>query len=612
MSLRPAPARWFELLTVREDAPTALEALAGTGCIELESRSEDSRLLNLRDLRVLLEQYQSLYRRYGRFWPRGDTGAGLHAGSPYRTLQRALALTDRWQQGAGALVGQLEALAGRQRDLNLFAEMLEAAAGDGVEYERLVGSGTVVTARLFVLPPECRVEAVPDQLLVNRYTTARYRYLLAVGRPDDLENFSRTLSADKGRILPIPGFVRGNAEQVLSQVLDEIDSLDTRIEELRRRVESVNRQYRLDEVVGDMQRLDWFLRHVDSLPVSQTFAWITGWTSDLDGRGLDRALAGAGVRALVHFPAPPADARAPMLLHNPRWARPFQSFVAMLGMPAAGEVDPSSLLTLLVPLLFGYMFGDVGQGLVLVVAGLWLRRRWPVLDVLVLNGLSAVMFGFLFGSLFGREDLIPALWLHPLEAPLQVLQVPLAGGVLVLVAGLLLRSLEYRWRGEGRRWWQVEAPQLVLYLSVLAALLTSWAWWPAAVAAVWYLVGALRLPRGVDAATLAGALGTLVESLVQLLINTLSFVRVGAFALAHAGLAMAFATLAAMPSHRWAGLTILLLGNLVIIALEGLVVTIQTTRLVLFEFFIRFLQAQGRVFHPLAAPAGPSGLGSRL
>jgi V/A-type H+-transporting ATPase subunit I len=101
---------------------------------------------------------------------------------------------------------------------------------------------------------------------------------------------------------------------------------------------------------------------------------------------------------------------------------------------------------------------------------------------------------------------------------------------------------------------------------------------------------------------LLAAAGSLVETLLQLLMNTLSFVRVGAFALAHAGLSLAFNTLAAATDHAIVGVLLLLLGNLVVIMLEGLVVTVQTTRLILFEFFIRFLQGSGRVFRPLAAP----------
>ena len=96
------------------------------------------------------------------------------------------------------------------------------------------------------------------------------------------------------------------------------------------------------------------------------------------------------------------------------------------------------------------------------------------------------------------------------------------------------------------------------------------------------------------------AIGHLLESGVQVMVNTLSFARVGAFALAHAALSAAVVSMA-QPAPGWAAALILILGNALIIALEGLVVGVQTTRLVLFEFFNRFL----RGYRPgLQAPAG--------
>lgn len=92
----------------------------------------------------------------------------------------------------------------------------------------------------------------------------------------------------------------------------------------------------------------------------------------------------------------------------------------------------------------------------------------------------------------------------------------------------------------------------------------------------------------------------------QLIINTISFVRVGAFALAHAGLSSALIAISDSTSSIWSTALILVIGNAFIIVLEGLVVGIQTTRLVLFEFFVRFLTATGRQFQPLPAPNGVS------
>jgi V/A-type H+-transporting ATPase subunit I len=237
-----------------------------------------------------------------------------------------------------------------------------------------------------------------------------------------------------------------------------------------------------------------------------------------------------------------------------------------------------------------------------------LQRRWPVARILIANGFAAMIFGLVFGSVFGREDILPALWLHPVEEPLPVLLLPLAGGAVILLLGLLLNAVEACWRGAVRQWFQVEAAVMVMYASLIASFLYPAAVWLAVVALAWYLGGSLLQSTAHAATTLMTAAGTLLEKILQLLLNTISFVRVGAFALAHGGLSMAFIIMANATDNPAAAFMVLLLGNLVVIMLEGLVVTIQTTRLILFEFFIRFLRGSGRMFRPLAAPTAGIGI----
>jgi V/A-type H+-transporting ATPase subunit I len=231
-----------------------------------------------------------------------------------------------------------------------------------------------------------------------------------------------------------------------------------------------------------------------------------------------------------------------------------------------------------------------------------LRRRWQLLRLLIPSGLSAMAFGWVFGSVFGQDGWIAPLWVNPVEQPLPVLQVPLAGGVAILLLGFALNALQAGWRGDLRRWAQVEAAMLVMYAALIAAVFLPAAWYVVAGAALWFFTGSLVGAGGGFWPVLAAAAGTLVESVLQLLLNTVSFVRVGAFALAHAGLSLAFAVMAAAADSLVFGELILLLGNLIVIMLEGLVVSVQTTRLILFEFFIRFLRGTGRTFHPMAAP----------
>ncbi len=186
-----------------------------------------------------------------------------------------------------------------------------------------------------------------------------------------------------------------------------------------------------------------------------------------------------------------------------------------------------------------------------------------------------------------------------------MLIVPLFGGVVILLLGLLLNAVEAYWRGDVRSWGRVEAAVLTLYIGLTASLLHITAGLTLATAGLlWYLAGIAWESR-IGGPPLLTALGHLFESVMQLAINTLSFARVGAFALGHAGLSLAIVTIAEVSGHPIAGFVVMVLGNALVIILEGLVVSVQTTRLVLFEFFIRFLRGEGRVFRPLAPPSSP-------
>ena len=183
-----------------------------------------------------------------------------------------------------------------------------------------------------------------------------------------------------------------------------------------------------------------------------------------------------------------------------------------------------------------------------------------------------------------------------------MLFVPLAGGAALLLLGLFLDALQAFWQHQGRHWLETGAGLALCYVSLLGAFLEPLLLWAALAGALWFAFGHALTVDSHRLAAVGQAAGEFVEILLQLGVNTISFVRVGAFALAHAGLCIAVTGVASAPSSPAASATVELLGNLVVIGLEGLVVGIQTTRLVLFEFFVRFLRVQGRPFRPLSPP----------
>jgi len=320
----------------------------------------------------------------------------------------------------------------------------------------------------------------------------------------------------------------------------------------------------------------------------------------------------------------------PVALHNPGILHAFQLLVTTYARPRYEEVDPTLLIMLTFPLLFGAMFGDVGHGLVLVLlGGLVASRKVRALRglaslgmIIVACGLVATLFGFLYGSIFGLENVLPALWLRPMDNIMQILMVAIGAGVVLLSLGFLLGMLNaWRARDWGRLLFDHNGfAGFVLYWSLIGLAAGAFVVGfpvrplvfvvPAVVAslAVMFSEALTHLIAG-HRPLVEGGLGTyaigtifeLFETLISFLSNSLSYVRVGAFAVAHGGLSAVVFILAQMVSPtRGIGYWIVVaLGNLFIIGFEGLIVGIQTMRLEYYEFFSKFFAGGGMRYQPI-------------
>jgi V/A-type H+/Na+-transporting ATPase subunit I len=600
MRLRPDAALWFELLTSREELGAALHCLAATGAVQLQAYSRSEQRLTLPDLRGVLADYETLARRYGPYWPRAAT---FRPGPQHDLLEApraALQTVQEWTREADPLIAELEEIGRSAEETSLLAELLSAAGGGLARLDELGRAGPVLAGRVYLLPEDGAGQALPGSVLLQRVPAGERLFVVALGPAEEMASLDQALAARKARSLPLPADLPGDPQQAEAWLEAQRARIDQRAAAARAALEKLGAERQLDAALGQLVHASWLVTHIPELPVTEHFAWVTGWCSDPDDRRLRAALDARDLHYLLRLMAAPADTVAPSVLRNPAWARPFELFGRLMGVPDTREADPSVLLAFVAPLMFGFMFGDVVQGAIVAALGLALWRRLPALRLLLPGGLVAIAFGFAFGSVFAREDVIPPLWLHPLSEPLTVLGTALAFGVVVILVGLLLNALQFRWRGELRDWFAADAGVLLAYVGLVGAVFRpAWLWaLPAGLA--WMLLGSTAIARGDRLAALGRAAGESLERLLQLGVNTVSFVRVGAFALAHAGLCTAVVGIAeaAGPAY-W---PVLVLGNAAIIALEGLVVGIQTTRLILFEFFIRFLSARGRPFEPLAPP----------
>lgn len=311
----------------------------------------------------------------------------------------------------------------------------------------------------------------------------------------------------------------------------------------------------------------------------------------------------------VRDPTPEERSLVPTVVTTNPLLRPFATLVQQYGIPHYGEIDPTPLFALTFLLMFGMMFGDVGHGAVIALASWLARHRLQSFAYFgIAAGGSSLLFGLIFGSIFGVEDWLPALWMAPLHDPILMLKVALLWGILFIVVACGL-GIYNRWIS-GQRQAALLAPHgavnLLFYLGFIAggfglAQHGAFGLWPALI-----VIGSLLTLAGYQWRHLSGPTGEkllvvfieTLDTVIVYLSNTLSFLRVSAFSMNHAALALAIFTLAEMLGSFGTLLT-LIFGNLFILVLEGGIVMIQVMRLQYYEGFSRYFSGDGQAFAPL-------------
>jgi V/A-type H+-transporting ATPase subunit I len=293
----------------------------------------------------------------------------------------------------------------------------------------------------------------------------------------------------------------------------------------------------------------------------------------------------------------------------PGWLKPFVPLVKSYGVPRYGEFDPALPFAFTYLLLFGAMFGDIGHGGIIVLLSLLFARKLGRMAwVGGAAGAVSMLFGVLYGSIFGYEDILEPVWLSPLHNPVHVLSVAVAFGVGFIVFTLLVNARN-KWVGghvAEAIFDSTGIAGLVFYLGAVGGLASvagaadiAQPSWMLAIFGIVVVAGFkwYEAKAGLGERILVTAIETL-ETGINLFSNTLSFMRVAAFSLNHVALALAIFTLASGLSTAGHWFTIAL-GNVVIIVLEGGIVAIQALRLMYYEGFSRFFSGDGVEFVPL-------------
>ena len=320
----------------------------------------------------------------------------------------------------------------------------------------------------------------------------------------------------------------------------------------------------------------------------------------------------------------------PTILKNGWFSKPFEIFVSMYGLPKYGEVDPTPFVAITYTLLFGIMFGDLGQGLLLSLIGwaAWKFKKMKLGAIGMRIGITSAFFGLLYGSVFGNEELLtpfftnilglPGKPIHVMDAnfTMTLLLFAIGIGVLLIIMSMLLNIYSL-----ARKKHYVEmlvshngVAGMIFYVFLLSAVALPMAIPGLQLLNIWteiFLIGVplvlmflkeplermahghKMFPTGFGGYFAEGFF-ELFEILLSYVTNTMSYLRVGGFVLSHAGMMLVVMSLMEMVGSS--GWLVFILGNLFVMALEGLIVGIQVLRLEFYEMFSRYYTGDGIEF----------------
>jgi V/A-type H+-transporting ATPase subunit I len=641
-----------EILVPENEALAATRVLAGEGILHqvdasyLSSKAGEEMGHDWADKSVA---FAELERRIRSMMQTLDVSEGTPPSTVSDSvleLEEVRSMVGRLEQDLQSMTEELSSTQKKLEELQGYAQQLEPIAQLDINLD-VLRQPQYVFSLLGTMPTD-RVERLRTSivripfLLISLHQDRRNTTVWLLGTQKDADILQRAARSAYLNEMNLPQRYQGTPSQIWKTIQEEIEHTQQRIAQEQGTLAELH-EVRKEQ----LQQLLWRVRASRMLTdaiarfgrLHYTYL-IIGWVPTSRLASLNERLKQVSDAIFVQATesgGPEAGQNVPVALHNPAILRGFEQLTTTYARPRYQEIDPTFLIAVTFPLIFGAMFGDVGHGMVLaLVGGLLASRRvrslsgWAGLGAVVAAcGVAATVFGFLYGSLFGFEDILPALLFRPLHNIMQILMISIGGGIALLSMGFLISMLNaYR----ARDWARLLVDHnglagLLLYWSLLglgASILVQGFPLPSGLFTALVLASAFTvmfsevlgrlisgqrpLVEGSAGTYAVGAFFELFETLIGLLSNSLSYVRVGAFAVAHGGLSAVVFILAEMVSHGHgvAYWVVVALGNLFVIGFEGLVVGIQTLRLEYYEFFSKFFTGGGMRYQPLTPVAGQS------
>lgn len=437
--------------------------------------------------------------------------------------------------------------------------------------------------------------------------------------------YPEKVKKDVSRSINTLGFVDNEIPENanINTINKEYENVNRELLSINHQINEINRQY--EDVMDNISYSLNYAQKSEELKTTMAqgdkYFYLSGWVPESEVNKF-KALENKYDNTILNTKEVESIRQAPPTrLKNNSLFRPFEYLVNMYGAPNYDEIDPTPFFAITYLLLYGLMFGDLGQGLVFIAIGFWLSKKNKIFGGLIKRiGISASIFGLMYGSFFGREDLIPALLIKPFDNIMTVLIASVAFGVSLMVISYIIgiynkvhlqKNIEEGIFGkEGLAGLMMMTSFIIIVLALvnvgpvpknigIILLILSIVMMIFKQPIARKLEGNKRLYDQAKGDYYLEGSFSVIEALLSVFSNLVSFTRVGAFAINHVGLYMAFEVMAKLIGGGIKGFIILVIGNIFIIGLEGMIVGIQGLRLEFYEMFSKYYEGNGRLFKPI-------------
>ncbi|MBQ8107121.1 MAG: ATPase [Ruminococcus sp.] len=440
--------------------------------------------------------------------------------------------------------------------------------------------------------------------------------------------------------IEIPDYVHGNADEAIKKLDEQITAKKQETARYSEEIIKLSNEYGetvLKAYTALKKKYDIFELRRQVGSVKGKFYYIKGFIPQKEKDDFSK-LFGELDSVVDHLP-PDADAYCtpPTKLKNSWLTRPFGMLVEMYGLPKYGGFNPTGFVALTYTILFGIMFGDLGQGLVLFLGGFFVGKKFDKRAGGMVSrvGLSSMIFGTLYGSFFGYEDKLDPLFENlgidflPLRVFKQtnfILITAVAIGIALIVISMLINIfISFKEKDIEKAVFGCNGiAGLIFYGSVCAGVVATMMF-DVKIMSTPFVIFLIVIPlicifcrvpfaaavkyrkwklsEDEEDMTIGGFIVEnffeMFEFLLSYVSNTMSFLRVGGFVLSHAGMMLVVMTL--MEGASAVGQPIvLIIGNIFVMAMEGMIVAIQIIRLEFYEIFSRFYESDGKPFEPVS------------